>query len=125
MTRTGLTLPRLLCAALFLLMVLATLIGPRGVDSTRLLRDLVQHGTDGWGWRVLLRLRLPRVLIAATTGAALSMAGVALQTWLRNPIADAGVLGVSAWGALGAVLALYLGLNEVTAWAQPVLAAAS
>src|SRR5512142_1066373 len=118
MTRAAWTLPRVLCAALVLLLVFSTLVGPRGVDSTRLLRDVVLHGTDGWGWRVLLRLRLPRVLIAATTGAALSMAGVALQTWLRNPIADAGVLGVSAWGALGAVLALYLGLNEVTPWAQ-------
>jgi iron complex transport system permease protein len=125
MKHTRFATPRVLLAALVVLMVLAALVGPRGVDSTRLLRDLAQQGTTGWGWRVLLRLRMPRVLIAATTGAALSMAGVALQTWLRNPIADAGVLGISCWGALGAVLALYLGLNQVTPWAQPLLAAAS
>jgi iron complex transport system permease protein len=53
------------------------------------------------------------------------MAGVALQTWLRNPIAEPGVLGISSWGSLGAVLALYLGLSGVTPWAQPIMAGAA
>jgi iron complex transport system permease protein len=113
---------RVLLPTLVILMVFAALVGPRGVDCTHLLRDLLHRDLRGWGWRVLLQLRLPRVLIAASTGAALSMAGAALQTWLRNPIADAGILGISAWGALGAVLALYLGLNAITPWAQPVMA---
>jgi iron complex transport system permease protein len=50
------------------------------------------------------------------------MAGAGLQTWLRNPIAEPGVLGISAWGTLGAVLALYLGLSGATPWAQPIMA---
>jgi len=123
--RAGLVRGHVLITSLLVLLVVAALVGPRGVDSAHLIRDLAQQGGAGWGWRVLLRLRLPRVLIAATTGAALSIAGAVLQTWLRNPIADAGVLGVSAWGALGAVLALFLGLNQVTSWAQPLLAAIS
>jgi iron complex transport system permease protein len=125
MTLRGSLTARVLTPTLIVLMVFAALVGPRGVDSTLLLRDLWGQGLSGWGWLVLLQLRLPRVLIAASTGAALSMAGAALQTWLRNPIADAGILGISAWGALGAVFALYLGLSAVTPWAQPVMAAAA
>lgn len=123
MMRVAIVTPRALSAILLFLVVFAALVGPRGVDSTQLLHDLHQQGTSGWGWRVLVQLRLPRVLIAAVIGASLSMVGVVLQTWLRNPIADAGVLGISSWGALGAVLALYLGFDQAATWAQPVLAA--
>ena len=116
---------RVLVPALIVFLVFAALVGPRGVDSTRLLGDLLEHGRGGWGWRVLLQLRLPRVVIAAGTGAALSMAGVGLQTWLNNPIAEPGILGISTWGALGAVWASYLRLSSVTPWAQPIMAGAT
>jgi ABC-type Fe3+-siderophore transport system permease subunit len=53
---------------------------------------------------VLYKLRLPRVLLAAEVGAALSVAGVALQALLRNPLADPFVFGLSGGAALGTAL---------------------
>jgi iron complex transport system permease protein len=59
---------------------------------------------DGWG------LRPPRVLAGLLVGASLAAAGAALQTVFRNPLAEPYLLGVSAGGALGATLALWLQL---------------
>lgn len=64
---------------------------------------------------LLVSLRLPRVLLAALVGAALAGAGAALQGLTRNPLADPFVLGVSGGAALGASLALALGLGAVDA----------
>ncbi|MEZ5313629.1 MAG: iron chelate uptake ABC transporter family permease subunit, partial [Thermoanaerobaculia bacterium] len=58
---------------------------------------------------IFLHLRLPRVLAAAAVGGLLSLAGVAFQALLRNPLADPYVLGVSGGASLGGVLALVLG----------------
>ena len=61
---------------------------------------------------VVLRLRLPRVLLLGLVGAALACSGAALQATFENPLADPGVLGVTAGAALGAVLAIHTGLTE-------------
>jgi iron complex transport system permease protein len=58
---------------------------------------------------VVLRLRLPRVLLAAEVGAALSIAGATLQALLRNPLADPFVFGLSGGAAIGAALAVAAG----------------
>ena len=55
--------------------------------------------------------RLPRVLSGALVGATLAAAGVVLQAMLRNPLATPFTLGVSAGGALGAMLAIAFGLE--------------
>lgn len=71
---------------------------------------------------ILWQVRAPRVVLAALVGAALGLAGALLQGLLRNPLADPGVLGVSASAALGAALAIVAGLAltpgavEVAAW---------
>jgi len=54
---------------------------------------------------ILLRIRLPRVLLAVAIGAALAVAGVTFQTLLRNPLADPFILGVSGGAAAGAAIA--------------------
>ena len=59
---------------------------------------------------IFYNLRLPRVLLAALVGAALAASGATLQSLTRNPLADPFVLGVSGGSALGATLALALGL---------------
>jgi len=59
---------------------------------------------------ILLRLRLPRVLLAAAIGATLAVAGVTFQTLLRNPLADPFILGVSGGAAAGAAVATALRL---------------
>ena len=58
---------------------------------------------------VLFRLRVPRVLLAAIVGAALSVSGAALQALLRNPLADPFVFGLSGGAALGTAVAAVAG----------------
>ena len=62
---------------------------------------------------VLWQVRAPRAVCALIVGAALGLAGAVMQGLLRNPLADPGVLGVSATGALGAALAIVLGAAAV------------
>jgi len=62
---------------------------------------------------ILLSVRLPRALLAGVVGAALSIAGAGFQGLLRNPLADPYILGVSGGGALGAVLAMWLGVGLI------------
>ncbi|MEW5742981.1 MAG: iron ABC transporter permease [Myxococcota bacterium] len=62
---------------------------------------------------IFFSLRLPRVVLAALVGMALASSGAALQSVLRNPLADPFVLGVSGGAALGATIALALGLSTV------------
>ena len=60
---------------------------------------------------ILWQVRLPRVLLAALLGGALTVAGVVFQALLRNPLADPYVLGVSGGASVGGVIALLLGLS--------------
>jgi len=77
---------------------------------------------------VLWQVRAPRAVCALVVGSALGLAGAVMQGLLRNPLADPGVLGVSATAALGAALAIVLGaaavpgLVEVSALAGAALA---
>jgi iron complex transport system permease protein len=66
---------------------------------------------------ILWNVRLPRVLLAAVVGGGLAVVGATLQAVFRNPMADAGLLGVSSGAALGAVLAVSAG------WATSVFLA--
>jgi iron complex transport system permease protein len=75
-------------------------------------------------WLVMTQLRLPRTLLAVAVGATLGVAGAVMQGYLRNPLADPGILGVSACAALGAVLSLRLGLTVTAPWTLPVMAMA-
>ncbi len=58
---------------------------------------------------IVWEIRFPRALTAWLVGVALGLAGAALQGLLRNPLADAGVLGLSGFAALGAVIAFAFG----------------
>ncbi|MEI2418128.1 iron ABC transporter permease [Orrella sp. JC864] len=60
-------------------------------------------------WRnVLLDIRLPRVAFGLLAGAALALTGAVMQALFRNPLAEPGLVGISAGGALGAVSAIVL-----------------
>jgi iron complex transport system permease protein len=69
---------------------------------------------------ILLEIRLPRVLLAATVGASLSISGAALQALLRNPLAEPYLLGVSNGAALGTLLAFVF--LESIPFSRPVMA---
>lgn len=65
-------------------------------------------------------VRLPRVVLAAVTGAALACAGAVMQAVFRNPLAEPGITGVSSGAACAAVLLIVTGLAQSIPWALPV-----
>lgn len=71
---------------------------------------------------VVWSIRLPRALAAFMVGAALGLSGAALQGLLRNPLAEPGVLGVSASASLAATFSLYWGLVALSPWILPLSA---
>jgi iron complex transport system permease protein len=96
-------------AALLALAVLLSLaVGTRPVAPHTVL-DALLHGGSSPDALVVRSLRLPRTLVGLTAGAALGLAGAALQAVTRNPLADPGVLGLSQGAAAGVVFALALG----------------
>ena len=74
--------------------------------------EALRDPTSGPG-EVLWAVRAPRAVTALMVGAALGLAGAVMQGLLRNPLADPGVLGVSAVAALGAASAIVLGAASV------------
>lgn len=68
---------------------------------------------------IVTEIRLPRTLLAILIGASLGLTGAAMQGWLRNPLADAGLLGTSSCASLGAVLTLYFTLSTAATWVLP------
>jgi iron complex transport system permease protein len=81
-------------------------------------------GGDAGARVIIWEIRLPRALAAFLVGAALGLSGASLQGLLRNPLADPGVLGVSATASLAASATLYYGLAGVFAFATPLAAVA-
>ncbi|HKB70895.1 MAG TPA: iron ABC transporter permease [Thermoanaerobaculia bacterium] len=75
--------------------------------------------------RAILSLRLPRVALAAGTGAALAIAGAALQALLKNPLADPFLLGTSGGAAAGAAVAVYFGASALASPAGAFAGAAA
>ncbi|MGC6401071.1 FecCD family ABC transporter permease [Sphingomonas sp. FW199] len=78
---------------------------------------------DAWAagdprWPIIAELRLPRTMLAGLVGAGLGTSGAVMQGYLRNPLADPGLFGVSAGAALGAVISLYFGY-AASAWLLP------
>lgn len=73
---------------------------------------------------VMQEIRLPRTLLAAMVGVSLGLSGAAMQGYLRNPLAEPGLIGVSGSAALGAVVALQTGFAAMFLLALPVAALA-
>ena len=117
MSRLNLILA-LIAAALFALSALA---GTAPLPVGEILAALIGQGDEAA--RVIVwEIRLPRAAAAFCVGAALGLAGAALQGLLQNPLAEPGVLGVSAFSALGAVIAIFFGFAAVSSLAVPLAA---
>lgn len=80
-------------------------------DVADVLRHALDDGSEGASRHalVVLHIRLPRACLALLIGAALGLSGAIMQGLFRNPLADPGLIGVSAGAALGAGLAIVLG----------------
>lgn len=102
----------LLLSLLTLLSVLLAMTqGPVKVPLHELPRLLFSHdlsGQDLMYQRLLIHIRFPRVLLACIAGGVLAVAGATLQALFRNPLAEPGLIGVSAGASLGAVLSIVL-----------------
>lgn len=96
--------------------LLAASFGAERVSIARALTD-----PESLDHVILLRARLPRVALAAIAGGGLAAVGAAFQGLLRNPLAEPYVLGVSGGAALGATLAIVLGLAGVAIPLGPLL----
>jgi len=110
----------LACAAIFAFAA-AVMFGSTPLPAGRILPALFGGGLPGDAI-VIWEIRFPRALAAFTVGAALGASGAALQGLLRNPLAEPGVLGVSACAALGASLFLYYGGAAAPAIGVPLAA---
>jgi iron complex transport system permease protein len=119
----------IVCAALTVLLILiainAATLGSERVPVVDVLRALFTGGSNTGALTptqraILIDIRLPRILLAATVGASLAAAGASYQALLRNALAEPYLLGISNGAAVGTMVALvFLGVNE---WTRPLMA---
>ena len=99
-----------LAAVTALAFVASLLVGPTGIGLP----------SGGEAARMILwEIRLPRAMLGALIGGALGLSGAVLQGYLRNPLAEPGLLGISGGAALGAVIAIHTGAAGAFALALP------
>lgn len=111
----------ILLLSVLLALFAACLLGSTPLPFDRVLAALLGRADVG-DELVIWSIRLPRALAALLAGMALGMSGAALQGLLRNPLAEPGVLGVSATASLAATTCLHYGLVSLNAWVLPVSA---
>jgi iron complex transport system permease protein len=111
-----LALNLVLLAILIVLAVAGIALGETTLTHAQLVQAFADPGS-GPG-EVLWAIRAPRTAAAAVVGAALGLAGAVMQGLLRNPLADPGVLGVSAGAGLGAALAITLGFGATAGFVE-------
>lgn len=100
---------------------IACFLGSTPLSIGRVVAALFGGGDTG-DQLVVWSIRLPRAVAAFLVGAALGISGAALQGLLRNPLAEPGVLGVSATASLAATFSLYYGLVALSPWILPLAA---
>jgi len=111
----------ILLTALILAALLSLTIGPVDLTIMDVMNGVFGPSNDPVSI-IVSELRLPRVLLGILIGSALGVSGAALQGVLRNPLADPGVIGVSASAALGAVISIHLGVHLVWPLFIPIFA---
>ncbi len=106
-----------LLALLLATMIGSLLIGSVPVSSSDIVRAIAgaigldSAGTDEVTRSIVVEIRLPRIVLAVTTGMALAASGTVFQGLFRNPMADPYIIGVSGGAALGATVAIVTGLT--------------
>ncbi|WP_435748992.1 FecCD family ABC transporter permease [Microbacterium sp. PMB16] len=84
--------------------------------------DTAWAPTASTDYGVINNLRMPRLVLGLLVGAALAVSGVLMQAIFGNPLADAGVVGVSSGAALGAAASITFGLATFGMWTTPAFA---
>jgi iron complex transport system permease protein len=114
------TVSFLLAALLVLVILFSVMVGSVKVEPkhsvsifVQSLLGLTETGTE-MERTIILSLRFPRALLAGLVGAGLSVSGAVFQALLRNPLADPYILGVSSGSAVGAIIAILLGLSALS-----------
>ncbi len=127
--RTRLMIGAAFLASLLILVSLVSLsLGPVDIPVSRIAWILLSplgFGVPEFGRTeqlVIDQIRLPRIVVGTSVGIALGVAGATMQGLFRNPMADPGIIGVSAGGALGAVVAIATGTAALFLLALPIFA---
>ncbi len=117
-SKTPILIKRLsrVCGILLVVLALAMLAGvasgPAGSGWSSLHQLLIgRAAADPTLSTIILKIRLPRVFLAAMVGATLSLGGLVFQALLRNPLAEPFILGVSGGAAIGAIIGIMFGLS--------------
>jgi iron complex transport system permease protein len=112
-------LKRLLLISFFLLIVLIAVMflglstGPTQISMRAVFQTIVGIRTsDSMMYSIIWQIRLPRVILSALVGAALSLGGLVFQALLRNPLAEPYILGISGGSAIGAIVGILLGFSR-------------
>ena len=131
--RAGVTTRLAIGSSILLLLILATALvslslGPVNIPASHVASIVLSFlGIEAADFGrteqlVIEQIRLPRIVVGAAVGAALGVAGATMQGLFRNPMADPGIIGVSAGGAVGAVVAIATGMAGLFFLALPTFA---
>jgi iron complex transport system permease protein len=113
-----------LAVASVILFLLSLTVGPAAVAFDDSIAALFSDKRDAIAL-IMREIRLPRAVLGLMIGATLGLSGAALQGYLRNPLAEPGLIGVSASASLGAVLAIYSGFSAMFPLGLPLAALAA
>jgi len=102
-------------------MLVCSLIGTESVSLKAAFGGAGQSPTVNPDYEIFVKVRLPRITLAAIVGAALACSGVVFQALLRNPLADPYILGISSGAGLGTIIAVLGGINW-TLWGRSPIA---
>jgi iron complex transport system permease protein len=119
----GLLFPVLLVCvvALVLSLVWSITLGAADITPQVVYDALLRYDDENFDHLIIQTVRLPRVLAGVVVGAALAVAGAIMQGLTRNPLADAGLLGINGGAAFAVVLGVFL-LGTLPLWGYAVFA---
>lgn len=106
---------------LVLVMLFCSLVGPQAISLKAVVSTPANSAMPSPDYEIFVRVRVPRIILAALVGAALASAGVTFQALLRNPLADPYILGISSGAGLGVILAIISGIGW-TLWGRSPVA---
>ena len=105
----GFTYSILFVISIFILFVLSLFLGSVSIPSQAVFQILQGNEVEKQAWTyIILESRLPQAITALFTGGAIAVSGLLLQTAFRNPLADAGILGISSGANMGVAIVILL-----------------